>query len=73
MKNIGQIREHFGARLQEDFRLAAVTTSRVGGAASCFAVCGSAEELAADVQFLWDHDIPVKVLGSGSNVLVGEQ
>ena len=72
MNNIEQIREHFGARLQENVRLATVTTSRVGGAVPCFAVCSSAAELAADVQFLWKIDVPVKVLGSGSNVLVGD-
>lgn len=72
MKELERIRSYFGTRLQEDFRLASVTTSRVGGAVACYATCGSAAELAADVQFLWQHDIPLLVLGSGANVLVGD-
>jgi len=72
MKELERIREHFGERLQENFRLASVTTSRVGGAVACYATCTSAAELSADVQFLWQHAIPLLVLGSGANVLVGD-
>jgi UDP-N-acetylmuramate dehydrogenase len=73
MKNLEQLRQHFGARLQENIRMAGLTTSRVGGPAACVASCSSAAELAADVQYLWQHDIPLQVLGSGSNILVSDQ
>lgn len=71
--NIELLRQHFGSRLQENFRLAGITTSRVGGPASFFVVCNSVAELAADVQYLWQNNIPLQVLGSGSNVLVSDQ
>jgi UDP-N-acetylmuramate dehydrogenase len=73
MENLELLRQHFGARLQENTRMAGLTTSRVGGPAAAVVSCSSAAELAADVQFLWQHDIPMQVLGSGSNILVSDQ
>jgi UDP-N-acetylmuramate dehydrogenase len=73
MQKIEQLRNHFGIRLQENVRLAAYTTSRVGGPASAFVTCNSADELAADIEFLWKNEIPMQVFGSGSNVLISDQ
>ena len=70
---IEKLEQYFGSRLQRNIKLSAYTTSRVGGEAGCFIVSNSAEELAADVHFLWDNDIPMQVLGSGANVLVSDQ
>ena len=64
--------DHFGSRLQQDYPLAALTTARVGGVARYYLVAQSAEELAADVQFLWAEDVPIYVLGNGSNVLISD-
>jgi len=72
MDKFERIKAHFGDRLQENIRLATLTTSRVGGPVPALVVCNSADELAADASFLWQNDIPMKVLGSGSNVLVGD-
>jgi len=72
MKTIEQLRQHFGTRLQENIPLANFTTARVGGLAAGFVVCNSADELAADAQFLWKTITPFQVLGSGSNLLVSD-
>jgi len=71
--NKEQLTQHFGSRLQENLRMAGLTTSRVGGPAACVVTCSSAPELAADVLYLWQNDIPMQVLGSGSNILVSDQ
>lgn len=72
MKKLEQLRQYFGSRLQENIRMAGITTARVGGPAPCLVVCNSAAELASDVQYLWQNDIPLQVLGSGSNLLVSD-
>jgi UDP-N-acetylmuramate dehydrogenase len=73
LKKLDQIQQHFGSRLQENVKLSNHTTARVGGNARCFVVVNSANELAADVQFLWQNDIPMQVLGSGANLLVSDR
>jgi len=73
MINVDQLRQHFGARLQENVRMSNHTTSRVGGMARGFVVSNSEDELAADVQYLWENDFPMQVLGSGANLLVSDQ
>jgi UDP-N-acetylmuramate dehydrogenase len=72
MMNKEQLTQHFGSRLQENLRMAGFTTSRVGGPAACVVTCSSVSELAADVLYLWQNDIPMQVLGSGSNILVSD-
>ncbi len=63
---------HFGSRLQLDVPLSNLTTAKVGGKARFFLVAQSADVLAADVAFLWSEDIPLFVLGNGSNVLISD-
>lgn len=63
---------HFGERLQENVRLARYTTAHVGGPARWFAESTSADQLAADVRFLWQNDLPFRVLGNGSNLLISD-
>ena len=72
MLNIDRLQQHFGSRLQHNVRLANYTTSRVGGEAPCLLVAHSSVELAADVQYLWQNNDPVKIFGSGSNMLVSD-
>ncbi len=73
MLNIDLLQQHFGSRLQQNVRLSAYTTSRVGGEACCLLVANSADELAEDVQYLWQNNYPVKIFGSGSNMLVSDR
>ena len=64
--------DHFNKRLQQNVVLARLTTSRVGGPARYFITVHSADQLAADVQFFWDADIPFLLLGMGANVLISD-
>jgi len=63
---------HFKERLQRDVLLSRFTTSRVGGPARFFIIAESASQLAEDVRFLWEHNIPLLVLGSGANLLISD-
>lgn len=64
--------DHFKDRLQRDVPLSRFTTSRVGGPARFYVSAGSASQLAEDVSFLWEQDIPLLVLGSGANLLISD-
>ena len=63
---------HFKARLQHDVPLSRFTTSRVGGPARYYVSADSASQLAEDVRFLWEQNVPMMVLGSGANILVSD-
>ena len=52
--------------------LAAHTSLRVGGAADYFLLATSAADVAAGLRFARDRDLPVRVIGGGSNLLVAE-
>jgi len=67
------LRETFGDRLQENVRMSNFATMNVGGPADALLIATSADELAAMVGKLWELDLPVKVLGSGSNLLVSDK
>lgn len=71
--NESELRNHFSDRLQADVRLARYTTSRVGGPVRWFAEAKSAQQLSEDARFLWDNDVPFRVLGNGSNILVSDR
>lgn len=65
--------EYFGDRLRTLAPMASYTTAHVGGPASYFVTARTSEVLASDVSFLWSHEIPVFVLGTGANVLVSDR
>jgi UDP-N-acetylmuramate dehydrogenase len=58
--------------LQENIALAPLTTLRVGGNARYFVRAGSVEDVAAAVSFAENKNLPLFVLGGGSNVLVSD-
>ena len=62
--------EHF---VLENEPLAPYTTLRLGGAAEYFAEPTSEEELVAIVQRFREAEMPIKLLGGGSNVLVRDE
>ena len=68
-----QLRESFGDRLQENVRLANFATMNVGGPADALLIATSADELANIVSKLWEMDLPVRVVGSGSNLLISDK
>lgn len=66
------LRERFNHLLQENARLANYTTIGVGGCVDFLFVARDAGQLKDIMLALWELKIPVKVLGSGSNVLVSD-
>jgi UDP-N-acetylmuramate dehydrogenase len=68
-----ELKEAFGDRLQENVRLANFATMNVGGPADALLIATSADELADIVTILWKMNLPIKVLGSGSNLLVSDK
>lgn len=70
---VAALRQTFGERLQENVSLAPFTSARIGGPADVLVTVNSADELAEAAARLWEMEIPFKLLGGGSNVLVSDQ
>ncbi len=67
-----RLREEFGDRLMENESLAKYTSARIGGPADGLLIINSADELAQVVTALWAMDVPFRILGGGSNLLVSD-
>ncbi len=67
-----RLREEFGDRLMENESLAKYTSARIGGPADGLLIINSADDLAQVVTALWAMDVPFRILGGGSNVLVSD-
>jgi UDP-N-acetylenolpyruvoylglucosamine reductase len=61
------------ASIRESVPLARLATVRTGGAAELFARAGSAEDLAELLAWAAQEDVPVSVVGSGSNLLIADE
>ena len=72
-KMMEELRSIFGRGLQENVLMANFTTMNVGGPADALLIANSADQLAQIVGKLWEMDLPVKVLGGGSNLLVSDK
>ncbi len=59
--------------LQRNVPLAPFTTFKLGGAADWYADVRSADELASVVQIANEYEIPFFLLGTGANVIVGDE
>jgi UDP-N-acetylmuramate dehydrogenase len=59
--------------LQHDVPLGPLTTYRIGGPADLFVAVHSADELVAAVRAAREAAIPYFLLGTGANILVGDQ
>jgi UDP-N-acetylmuramate dehydrogenase len=70
---LDRLHERFGESLQENVRLSNYTTARVGGPVTALLFAHSSQELADMCSSLWDLDVPFKILGSGSNVMVSDE
>ena len=62
----------FGDKLQENVRMANYTTTRVGGPSVGMISVHTADEMRRTVKILWELDVPFRILGSGSNLLVSD-
>ena len=60
-------------RLRSDIPLAPFTTFRVGGAAEWLLETRSSDELLTALKLARDADVPVTILGGGSNVLIADR
>ena len=58
--------------VQLDHPLARYTALRIGGAADLLVVADSLETLRQAVLLAWEHDVPCRLLGAGSNILVSD-
>lgn len=69
----GRLRELVGdGRVDRDASLAPWTTFKVGGPAEWLVTLKSADEVRAVVQLAHEHEVPVSVLGGGSNLLIAD-
>jgi UDP-N-acetylmuramate dehydrogenase len=66
------LRKAFGTRARADVPLAALTTFRVGGAADWMVETRSGEELVVALRLASAANVPVTLLGGGSNILVSD-
>lgn len=67
------IARRVGVRAVRDAPLARLTTMRVGGSADLLATAHNAFELRALVRFARARDLPLTILGRGSNVIVSDR
>lgn len=64
---------HLGAgAVRKGEPLARYTALRVGGPADILAVAEDIEALRQCVELAWQHGVPCRILGGGSNVLIGD-
>lgn len=65
--------DDFGDILRRDEPLAPLTWMKLGGPAQYFLTPRNAEELAAVVRCCHENQVPVRILGGGSNILVRDE
>lgn len=70
---IEHLEQLFGRTLQRDIPLAPYTSARLGGQADYLVEMKSATELKEAALGLWNGQIPFRILGGGSNVLVADE
>lgn len=70
---IEALRRRFGQGLRENEPMARYTSARIGGPVDFLIMADSADQLKATAQNLWKEEIPFRVLGSGTNILVADQ
>ncbi len=66
------LHEVFGSQFQENVILAPNTSARIGGPADILVTVRNRDELARAVQMCWEANLPMTLLGGGSNVLVSD-
>ncbi len=70
---LADLRAVFGEQAQENALLAPYTSARIGGPADVLVTARDADELAQAAQICWQHDAPLTLIGSGSNILVSDK
>lgn len=68
-----RLRELFGERLLLDEPLARYTSARIGGPADAYLPAYTCKELATAARVAWAYEVPLFILGGGSNILISER
>lgn len=63
----------FGDRVEYNLPIAKNTSARIGGNADAVLTINSAAELSEAAQLCWAQNVPFKVIGAGSNVLISDR
>ena len=69
---MGDLRQFFGSRLQENVVMAHFTSAHIGGVADALLVVRSLNELEEAATQLWELCVPFRLLGNGTNVLISD-
>ena len=67
-----QLEAVFSERLRRDEALARHTSARIGGPADYFLSASTLNDLQRAAEIAWAHDLPLLIVGSGSNILVSD-
>ncbi len=59
--------------LKSDVPIAKYTTIALGGSAKCFISCQTTDEIRSAIEFARREDLPIQVLGGGSNVIFPDE
>ncbi len=70
--DIQVLRNAYGESLRVGEPLARYTAARLGGPADALLEVRSSAELAEVVRFCWRQDLPITIIGGGSNILVSD-
>jgi UDP-N-acetylmuramate dehydrogenase len=64
--------EEFGDRVRVDIDLSKFTSARIGGPADIMMIAETSEDLEKIVTKLWVEQIPYRILGGGTNILISD-
>ncbi|MGV8026959.1 MAG: UDP-N-acetylmuramate dehydrogenase [Anaerolineaceae bacterium] len=70
--DLKRLQECFGDRLQENVQMKNYTTMQIGGFADALLIAQDAQELETFTKHVWELELPLLVLGGGSNILVSD-
>lgn len=70
---VSRLKAVLGEKLQENMPLAGFTTAQIGGPAAGLVIADTVARLEQAVSACWQLDIPCKVLGNASNVLISDR
>lgn len=62
----------FGDAIRYDVPIAKNTSARIGGSADAVLTVATADELARAASLCWQENIPFKLIGGGSNILISD-
>lgn len=73
IKSFDNIKAIFGDRYMADTSCASFTTAKIGGIADHIIIARSKDELIQCITFFCKENIPFRIIGNGSNVLISDK